>query len=105
MDIQQWFTDQAAIDAALEDGSPVGAGINGFYIRNESPRWRIVVVDPDAPVALTQYPHGQIDDPGIVDLPRFASLFTASDEYLRYSPYWITVQDGTVVRIEEQYLP
>jgi hypothetical protein len=54
---------------------------------------------------LTTYPHGQIDDPGIVDLPWFASLFTASDEYLEYLPYWLTVEDGTVVRIEQQYLP
>jgi hypothetical protein len=106
VDEQQWFTDQEAVDAALEDGvHPSEAGINGYYIRNENPRWRIVEVDPAAPVALTTYPHGQIDDPGIVDLPRFASLFTASDEYLKFSPYWITVRDGVVTRIEEQYLP
>ena len=106
VDLQQWFTDQEAVAAALEDGvHPSEAGINGYYIRNENPRWRIVEVDPAAPVALTTYPHGQIDDPGIVDLPRFASLFTASGEYLRYSPYWLTVRDGIVTRIEEQFLP
>jgi hypothetical protein len=106
VDIQQWFTDQAAVDAALEDGvHPAEAGINGYYIRNENPRWRIVEVDPDVLVALTTPPHGQIDDPAIVDLPRFGTLFQASDEYIAYSPYWITVRDGVVVRIDEQYLP
>jgi hypothetical protein len=106
VDLQQWFTDQEAVDAALEDGvHPSEAGINGYYIRNENPRWRIVEVEPTAPVALTTYPYGQIDDPRIVDLTRFASLFTASDEYIKYSPYWITVEDGMVVGIEEQFVP
>ena len=106
VDEEQWFTDQEAIDAALADGVPSSAaGEGGFYIRNENPRWRIVEVDPAAQVALTTPPHGQIDDPRIVDLPRFASLFTASDEYIKYSPYWITVEDGTVVRVEEQFVP
>ena len=106
VDVQQWFTDQEAVDAALEDGvHPSEAGINGYYIRNENPRWRIVEVDPAAPVALTTYPHAQIDDPAIVELSRFASLFTASAEYLRYSPYWLTVRDGVVTRVEEQFLP
>ena len=106
VDMQQWFTDQEAVDAALEDGvHPSEAGINGYYIRNENPRWRIVEVESDAPVALTTPPHGQIDDPTVVVLPRFGALFWASDEYLRYSPYWITVRDGVVVRIDEQYLP
>jgi len=106
VDLMQWFTDQAAVDAALADGVPPGdAGIDGFYIRNASPRWRIAELDAAAPVALTTYPHGEIDDPGIVDLARFSSWYETSDDALRYSPYWITVRDGTVVRIEEQYTP
>ena len=106
VDEQQWFTDQEAVDAALEDGlPPSAAGEGGFYIRNENPRWRIVEVDPATPVALTTPPHGQIDRPAIVDLPRFATLFTASDEYINYSPYWLTIRDGVVVRIEEQFVP
>jgi hypothetical protein len=106
VDLQRWFTDQAAVDAAIEDGVPAAdAGINGYFIRNENPRWRIVEIAPGAPVALTTYPHGQIDDPGMVDLARLRSLFLASDEYVRYSPFWITVRDGTVVGIHEQYIP
>lgn len=106
VDVLQWFTDQAAIDAALEDGVPRSeAGINGYYIRNENPRWRIVEVEPAAPVALASYPLGQIDDPATVGLHRFASLFTDSGQYLRYSPYWLTVRNGIVTRIEEQFLP
>ena len=106
VDVQQWFTDQAAVDAAIEDGVPrEDAGIDGYYIRNDSPRWRIAEVAPAAQVSLTQYPHGQIDDPGIVGLERFRTLFGSDGEYLRYSPYWITVEDGTVQQIEEKFLP
>lgn len=106
VDLQQWFTDQAAVEAALEDGvHPSEAGINGYYIRNENPRWRIVMVDPLTKVALTTYPHGQIDNPGIVTFERFGELFRSPTEYLDLSPYWITVKDGTVVRIEQQFVP
>ena len=106
VDLMHWFTDQAAVDAALADGVPPGdAGVDGFYIRNASPRWRIVELDPAAPVALTTYPHGQVDDPGVVDLRRFSTLYSTSDDALRFSPYWVTVRNGTVVRIDEQYTP
>jgi hypothetical protein len=105
VDLQQWFTNQAAVEAALEDGvHPAEAGINGYYIRNENPRWRILEVDPEAPVALTSYPYGQIDDPAMVDLGRLGSLLDGTEMDLRL-PYWITVRDGVVVRIHEQYLP
>jgi hypothetical protein len=101
IDIEQWFTEQAATDAAIEDGviEPGEIIPNAFYIRNENPRWRIVEVDPTAQVALTVYPYGQVDDPQIVTFQRF------SDLALGWSEYWITVEDGRVVAIEQQYIP
>jgi hypothetical protein len=99
IDIEQWFTDQAAVDAAIEDGITVDPGINGYYIRNESPRWRTIEIDPAAKVSLTVYPYGQIDDPQVVSLERFADLA------IDWSEYWITTEDGKVVAIEQQYIP
>jgi len=99
IDIQQWFTDQAAVDAAIEDGITVDPGINGYYIRNESPRWRTIEIDRAARVSLTVYPYGQIDDPQVVSLERFADLA------LDRSEYWITMEEGKVVSIEQQYIP
>jgi hypothetical protein len=99
IDIEQWFTDQAAVDAAIEDGITVDPGINGYYIRNANPRWRAIEIDPSATVSLTVYPYGQIDDPQIVSLERFADLA------IDWSEYWITTEDGKVVAIEQQYIP
>jgi hypothetical protein len=99
IDIEQWFTDQAAVDAAIEDGITVDPGINGYYIRNENPRWRTIEIDPAAKVSLTVYPYGQIDDPQIVSLERFADLA------IDWSEFWITMEEGMVVAIEQQYIP
>jgi hypothetical protein len=104
IDIARWFTDQAAIDAAIEDG--VTPWENGYYIRNEDPRWRIVEVDPAATVSLVVYPYGDIQDPRTVGLARFAELFEANEHAaFRGFPYWITVRDGTVTAIEQQFIP
>ncbi|MGH2640367.1 MAG: hypothetical protein ACRDGO_01570 [Actinomycetota bacterium] len=101
IDIQQWFTDQEAIAAAIEDGviEPGEIIPNGYYIRNDNPRWRTIEIDPAATVSLTTYPYGQIDDPQIVSLERFADLA------IDWSEYWITVEDAKVVAIEQQYIP
>jgi hypothetical protein len=101
IDIERWFTDDAAIAAAIEDGviEPGEIIPNGYYIRNENPRWRTIEIDPAATVSLTVYPYGQVDDPQIVNLERFADLS------LGWSEYWITMEDGRVVAIEQQYIP
>ena len=101
IDLQQWFTDQEAIAAAIEDGviEPGEIIPNDYYIRNENPRWRTIEIDPAAKVSLTVYPYGQIDDPQIVSLERFADLS------LGWSEYWITMEHGRVVAIEQQFIP
>jgi len=95
IDIEQWYTDQAAFDAAEKDGVILD---HPYYIRNENPRWRTIEIDPTAKVSLTVYPYGQIDDPQIVSLERFADLS------LGWSEYWITMEHGRVVAIEQQYI-
>jgi hypothetical protein len=104
IDVAQWFTDQEAIDAAIEDG--VTPWENGYYIRNEDPRWRIVEVDPAATVSLVVYPYGDIEHPRTVSLARFGELFGA-DEHGAFQrlPYWIRVRDATITAIEQQFIP
>ena len=106
IDIEQWFTDQAAVDAAIEDGITVDPGINGYYIRNESPRWRTVEIDPAARVLLTSYPYGDPTAPRDYGLDDFGDLFYSFNEMpLHAWPYWVTVKDEKVVAIEQQFIP
>ena len=44
-------------------------------------------------------------DPAEVKLERFGELFGSTEGYLPLSPYWLTVRDGVVVAIEEQFIP
>ena len=101
IDVQQWFTDDEAIAAAIEDGviEPGEIVPNGYYIRNENPRWRTIEIDPAASVSLTVYPHGEVDDPEIVSLERFADLS------LEWSEYWIVVEDDMIVAVVQQFIP
>lgn len=108
IDVAQWFTGDAADEAAIEDGNRTPGEIhvpNDFYIRNVDHRLRIVMFDPATRVSLTTYPFGSIEEPKVVSLERFASLYASRNTSLRWFPYWITVRDDTVVRIEEHYIP
>ena len=109
VDVAQWFTDDAAVAAAIEDGRlpPGSTSIeNGYYIRNDDPRWRMLAVDPATTVSLVVYPFGEIEDPLVVSFPRFAQLFEQdAHTAIQGFPYWITVEDRTVTGIEQQFIP
>jgi hypothetical protein len=109
LDVAQWFTDRAAADAAIEDGvlPPGSTSIeNGYYIRNDDPRWRVVEVAPGTAVDLVVYPFGDIENPRAVTLARFQELFRLDQqEAIRGFPYWVTVEDGTIVGVEQQFIP
>ena len=108
IDVEQWFTDEAADQAAAEDGAlyPGQTHVeNGYYIRNEDPRWRVVEVAPSTMVALTTFPFGQIDQPLMIEFERFTHLYARDAHGLGLFPYWITVRDEEIVAIEEQYIP
>jgi outer membrane murein-binding lipoprotein Lpp len=107
IDVVQWFTDEAANQAAAEDGAlaPDQTQVeNGYYIRNENPQWRILEIDPAATVALTVYPYGDPSAPRDVSLARFGEIF-GEDAPLASLPYWITMRDGIVTGIEQQFIP
>jgi hypothetical protein len=108
IDLEQWFSGPAADQAAMEDGElPPGEEHvpNDFYIRNESTQWRILPIDPATHVSMTTYPFGQVDAPLVITLGRFGKIFSEDKGYVAGFPYWITVRDGEVVAIEEQYIP
>jgi hypothetical protein len=100
IDIEQWFTDQAAFVAAEEDGVILD---HPYYIRNSNPRWRTIAIDAAATVSLI--PFGDRPYSTDVNLSRFGELFSSYEgRGIRLSPYWITTEDGKVVAIEEQLI-
>jgi hypothetical protein len=76
-----------------------------YYIKNDNPRLRTLSIAPDASVTALG------DDPTPVsvalgDLPaRLAGSSAPEEGYLSYFPFWLTVENGVVVAIAEQYVP
>jgi hypothetical protein len=100
IDIEQWFTDQAAFDAADEDGVFLD---HPTYIRNINPRWRTIEIDPAARARVYLQTRTALLE-RTVSLSRFAEVFSRYDGVPESSPYWITTKDGKVVAIEEQFI-
>jgi len=127
-DYAQWLTGDEANQAAFEDGEipSVEEGVpNGYYIRNVNPRLRTLSLDDDVRVWLATPAEGPVttievgieewlglfndgmpwdyetDDLPPGEAPHFG-YFGAGTVY---APYWLTILDGEVIAIEQQYIP
>jgi hypothetical protein len=110
-DLACFYTgDEANRQAAMRgDEVPVP---NDVYIVNDNPKVRTLTVDPNADLVLIDWNACCEPSPGAT-MRGFASAVEAGDftevAGFRYagtlSPYWVTIRDGQVVEIEEQFLP
>lgn len=97
-DLACWFSGIAAADAAAEDGEE-SPPPNDYYIRNESDVTRIVPVDPGATVDQLVFSG---PDTTSVAYDEWAEGWSSRD----FQPgIWITITDGAVTTIVEQYQP
>ncbi len=113
VDVAEFLSGEEANAAAVEDGViPPGEPVpNDYYIRNEDKDLVTVAVADDVAVTHIQCPDSCTEGvPGQFDA--FAASFDApSDGSLAaeyrgaQSQYWITVEGGEVVAIDEQYVP
>jgi hypothetical protein len=130
-DSVQWLTGDEANQAAFEDGviGSVEEGVpNGYYIRNTNDQLRTLPVADDTLVILQTSTFGSVTGTA-VQFDEWLGLFKADgtpwdyeagDEvptwdtphfgYMGastvYAPYWLTLDaDGTVIQIEQQYIP
>ncbi len=108
IDYVEMLTGKAAQDAHIADGrGPIDGEL--FYLRNQNKRLRTFPVSSKVKVVMwtwnmesegvkaTSIPWGQFFDvmPGGVNpQDRFKSI-----------PYWVTITDGAISKVEEQYLP
>jgi hypothetical protein len=122
-DVAQFFFGKdvqpaAEEDGAVQSGEPVS---NDHYERNRDARAKALTVAGDASVTAAVpvsrlIPNGEVQSrcrSGCADgtVPASLSEFYASFEKKRYGmtaagdPVWVTIRDGLVVRIDEQYFP
>ena len=110
-DEAQFLTGDAAQKAAEEDGvvAPGEAVPNDYYIQNRDQTTQTLRIANDAKITAKRCPfcrHGRDGQLG----PFLASFMqgrqTFADPYRgKYSLYWLTIRDGQVAAIDEQYVP
>lgn len=135
IDYVQWLTDKDAIKAALEDNKcniegktnkqaiaelinyniDMGLGIygdcasNGYYVRNQNSLLRTFPVLNDAQIKLQTYSHdasGGFNSNQLVSLATFTTSFNSSPTYsAKNLLYWVTLNNGSITDISEQYQP
>ncbi|HET9006471.1 MAG TPA: hypothetical protein VFQ04_07125 [Actinomycetes bacterium] len=102
-DLIQFFTGEAATKAAAEDGQE-SPPPNDYYIRNVNPRLRTLPVRSDAPITvnvLAAPSTGSSTKDVSVTLDELAGYFPNSGT----APFWITVDQGQVTKVAQQFLP
>ena len=94
-------------DGVVEPGTPVP---NDYYIRNPDKSTKTIPVANDAQITATRCPLCRNGKPG--QLGAFLAAFMKSENPTFAKPYrgkfglyWLTIEDGSVVRIDEQYVP
>jgi hypothetical protein len=103
VDVVQIFFGAAAARAAEEDGAAEVPPPNDVWIRDTSRRLRTLQVAPGAPITVNV--HGAAESgSSTTNVPRTLSQLAATDD-LQDGVFWLTVADGRVTRIAEQYLP
>ena len=110
-DEAQFLTGDAAQKAAEEDGvvAPGEPVPNDYYIRNPDKTTRTLRIANDAKITAKRCTLCRNGRPG--QLAPFLASFTKgrqtyADPYRgKYALYWLTIQDGEVTGIDEQYVP
>ena len=110
-DLACFYTGDEANEQAAARGDEVPVP-NDVYIVNDNPSTRDVPVDPSVELLLIDWNACCETSPG-AQLDAFASALGEQDfveiDGFRYagglSPYWITIEGGRIVGIEEQFLP
>ena len=94
LDLAYFLTGPDAEAAAAERGDEVN---NDYYVVNDNPKLRTLIAHGDTEVVV-------LADPGGPDLVSSNVADFAVDRH-EGSGFWVTIEDGIVTKIEEQYVP
>lgn len=106
-----FLTGEEAQQAAEKDGAvePGEAVPNDYYIQNPDKATTTYPIANDARITAKRCPPCRHGKPGELG-PFLASFMNGRQTYAqpyrgKYALYWLTVADGRVVAIDEQYIP
>jgi hypothetical protein len=104
LDLAYFYTGAEAQQEAAAHGDEA---VNDYYIVNDNPRLRRIPIVADATVRYFPVGSGSVElVEGNLDAWLEAVMETAQTDYGgKDVPWWFTVDDGVVTRIEQQYLP
>ncbi len=107
-DYAQFLTGAAASKAAAAHGDE-SPPPNDYYIVNDNPKLRTLPVATNVKVVLVSRPGGEAELSGYsADLSTLAKYLADTGETtasIRADGFWLTLEDGIVMKIEEQYVP
>lgn len=110
LDLAVWFGGREADYAALEDGEE-SPRPNGYYIRNDDPLELVLSVAPAVDVTSVWYHYttGSDLEPREISFQQFVDAMTGEPSgpqiNMLHDPWWVTIVDGEVTAIDEQYVP
>lgn len=99
-DLACWFTGDAAVEAADEDGEE-SPPPNDYYVRNANETLRTVSVAADTEV--TWYP--EVGDPGSETSLDYPEWVARREQRGLDLGVWLDVEHGAIVEIREQWVP
>lgn len=107
-DLIQFLTGDEAVaawDAAHSDAP--GGPPNDYLIVNDNPKLRELPVAGDVTVTVLDWDGGFLPmSIAFEDLPhQLAGDVAPDDAFLWPNPFWLTVDDGAITAVEEQYTP
>lgn len=107
LDYAQFLTGKAAAQAAKAEGQE-SPPPNDYYIVNSNTKLRTIPVKAGLKITMITTAEGPQMDGYAVSLDSWIDMVEAGPEAYppaKTLPYWVTVKDGKVSRVEEQYLP
>lgn len=106
IDVVQFFTGDAAVRAAVEDGYDAGDVANDHYTRNTNPRLRTLTVADDVEIVVNTLAFERNGDSTKDTVVTDAELEAfVADGSAPHALFEVRIAGGVVVALEEQFLP
>lgn len=114
IDYIQWLQGDEALQAMYEDGECTGMKddcfvTNDYYIRNPDTKTTTLKLSQKTSFIMQTYKMLERGDMTVnekISYSNFASIFTNSEESsAKFAPYHLTIKNGIVTEVLEQYVP